>query len=146
MLAGTPPPTSANQQSVPNISEALNDTLITKVDVYYFYTLSYGNNPGGGKCNTTQVVPVTVNPIAKIKDKEVNVCSGNYFKLEINDIIPPGTKFTWSLPTIPSGITGQGAQTLAANFNQTLTNSKLVPITLAYTSTNFGIKATVTAN
>lgn len=36
--------TAANQQSVPNISEALNDTLITKVDVYYFYTLSYGNN------------------------------------------------------------------------------------------------------
>ncbi len=129
--------TAANQQSVPNISEALNDTLITKVDVYYFYTLSYGNNPGGGKCNTTQVVPVTVNPIAKIKDKEVNVCSGNYFKLEINDIIPPGTKFTWSLPTIPSGITGQGAQTLAANFNQTLTNSKLVPITLAYTVTAY---------
>lgn len=83
------------------------------------------------------MVPVTVNPIAKIKDKEVNVCSGNYFKLEINDIIPPGTKFTWSLPTIPSGITGQGAQTLAANFNQTLTNSKLVPITLAYTVTAY---------
>jgi len=114
------------------IQEALNDTLSTAVTVYYYYSIKYGTN-----CINTVVVPVTVNPIANITTKTVAACSGSNFKVNINDIIPNNTSYTWVTPSITGGaVTGAAAQSsLTPIIQLTLTNNpvnRTVPVTLTY--------------
>jgi gliding motility-associated-like protein len=125
------------------INETLNDTLNTPISVSYFYNLTYGT---GGKCMTTEVVNITINPVAIITAKQINVCSGSSMSVNINDIIPGNTRYTWTLPSISTGtgtVSGASAQTTQVSLiTQTLTNnpvSRAVPVTLNYTVTPFAI-------
>lgn len=128
------------------INEVLNDTLSTPVSVYYFYNLTYGSN----KCLNTYVVSVTIDPIASITPKTVAACSGSPFTVNINDIIPANTRFTWTTPSISSGsgtVTGAAAQTTqVSSIGQSLSNNpvnRTTPVTLNYTVTPYAITGSV---
>lgn len=131
---------NANLGNSNAINEVLNDTLSTPVSVYYFYNLTYGS----GKCINTNVVTITVDPIASITPKTVTICSGSSFTVNINDIVPPNTRYTWTTPTISGGsVTGAAAQsTQVASIQQTLTNNPITrttQVTLNYIVTPYAI-------
>jgi gliding motility-associated-like protein len=128
------------------INEVLNDTLSTHVSAYYFYNLSYGS----GKCMNTYVVSITIDPIANITPKTVAACSGSPFTVNINDIIPANTRYTWTNPSISSGsgtVTGAAAQSSQVSIiGQGLSNNpvnRTTPVTLNYTVTPIAITGSV---
>lgn len=125
------------------INETLNDTLNTPISVSYIYNLTYSS---GGRCMTTEVVNITINPVAIIAPKQISVCSGSSMSVNINDIIPANTRYTWATPVISTGsgtVSGAIAQsTQVSLISQALTNypvSRAVPVTLNYTITPFAI-------
>ena len=125
------------------INETLNDTLNTPISVSYIYNLTYSS---GGRCMTTEVVNITINPVAIIAPKQISVCSGSSMSVNINDIIPANTRYTWTTPVISTGsgtVSGAIAQsTQVTLISQALTNnpvSRAVPVTLNYTITPFAI-------
>ena len=125
------------------INETLNDTLNTPISVSYIYNLTYS---AGGRCMTTEVVNITINPVAIITSKQISVCSGSSMSVNINDIIPTNTRYTWTTPVISTGsgtVSGAIAQsTQVSLISQALTNnpiSRAVPVTLNYTITPFAI-------
>ena len=125
------------------INETLNDTLNTPISVSYIYNLTYSS---GGRCMTTEVVNITINPVAIIDPKQISVCSGSSMSVNINDIIPANTRYTWTTPVISTGsgtVSGAIAQsTQVSLISQALTNnpvSRAVPVTLNYTITPFAI-------
>jgi gliding motility-associated-like protein len=125
------------------INETLNDTLNTPISVSYLYNLTYS---AGGRCMTTEVVNITINPVAIITSKQISVCSGSSMIVNINDIIPTNTRYTWTTPAISTGsgtVSGAIAQTTQVSLiSQALTNnpvSRAVPVTLNYTITPFAI-------
>ncbi len=125
------------------INETLNDTLNTPISVSYIYNLTYSS---GGRCMTTEVVNITINPVAIIAPKQISVCSGSSMSVNINDIIPANTRYTWTTPVISTGsgtVSGAIAQsTQVSLISQALTNnpvSRAVPVTLNYTITPFAI-------
>ena len=121
------------------INEVINDTLNTPIPVNYIYNLTYSS----GKCINTQVVIININPIANIVPKQVNVCSGTSMTVNINDIIPPNTRYTWAAPSTSASVTGAIAQSSqVSTISQILTNNpatRTVPVTLNYTITPFAI-------
>lgn len=125
------------------INETLNDTLNTPISVSYIYNLTYSS---GGRCMTTEVVNITINPVAIIAPKQISVCSGSSMSVNINDIIPAKTTYTWTTPVISTGsgtVSGAIAQsTQVSLISPALTNnpvSRAVPVTLNYTITPFAI-------
>ena len=143
------------------ISSATNATYnppsTTIGAVYYYCIISL---PSGGCSNlTSAIASVIINQNPVISNKTNLICSGNSFTiLPVNsgsEIVPVGTTYTWSNPTIsPAGsITGATAQTTPqTNISQTLINLTTSPATVTYTvtpisgickGTNFTIVVTV---
>ncbi len=123
-------------------------------------TIIYTVTPLGGVClGTPFTVTVTVNPNAVITAQSATICSGTLFTINpVNSppqtIIPPGTVYSWVLPTSsPAGaVTGGSIATNQLNVSQTLTNTTANPATLTYTvtplsgncqGTNFQVVVTV---
>jgi gliding motility-associated-like protein len=84
---------------------------------------------------------VTVNPMPQISDKTVVISSGSGFSVTPDnrtdgDVVPDGTTYTWSMPSIsPAGtITGASGQTSAGtSIRQTLTNTTQSQAKATYT-------------
>jgi gliding motility-associated-like protein len=126
--------------------------------VYYYCIITL---PASGGCSdlTSAIASVTINPNPVIANKTALICSGNPFTiLPLNsgaDIVPVGTTYTWTNPTIfPAGsITGASAQSTAqTTISQNLINTTINPATVTYTvtplsgaciGTNFTIIVTV---
>ena len=136
---------------------ALTTTDIAVGTSYYYCVI----NLAGGNCNQirSNAVFVTINPKASISPKTAEICSNTSFLINpINsggDIVPPGTTYTWSTPTIvPAGsVTGASAKSTAQNsISQALFNSTglagvvtytVTPITGSCTGTSFPVTVKV---
>jgi gliding motility-associated-like protein len=126
------------------ISGATNSTYNpqnTSVGITYYYCII--TLPTGGCSSlTSTIATVTINPNPVISNKTALICSGNPFTvLPINsgsEIVPVGTTYTWSNPTIsPVGsITGASAQSSPQiEISQTLINTTTSPATVTYNVT-----------
>ncbi|WP_163325912.1 PKD-like domain-containing protein, partial [Draconibacterium mangrovi] len=92
-------------------------------------TATYEVIPTSGSCAGIKFnVIVTVNPTPAITDINTTVCSGTAFSIipqnSTNGIVPSGTTYTWTAPSMPAGVSGGVANaTPSSDINGTLTNS-----------------------
>jgi gliding motility-associated-like protein len=104
-------------------------------------TVDYTVTPKSGTCiGSTFKVTVSVNPAPKVTDFAKNICTGTAFDATPTDngttkLVPIGTTYTWSAPTISGGITGSSAQTNVSAITQTLTNPDAINHTATYVIT-----------
>jgi large repetitive protein len=119
---------------------ALTTTDIAVGTSYYYCVI----NLAGGNCNQirSNAVAVTIHPKASISPKTDTKCSGNSFLVNPTngggDIVPPGTTYTWTMPTIvPVGsVTGASARNIAqSTISQALFNSTGLAGVVTYTVT-----------
>ncbi|MDD2985128.1 PKD-like domain-containing protein, partial [Flavobacterium sp.] len=131
--------TGAADQLLPqaNISQTLNNTTNTAINVVYTVTASSGITPTA--CTSTFTITVTVNPSPLIANITQTICSATAFSVTptntLPDVVPTGTSYTWSVAT-PTGITGASNQaTPQTSISQTLTNTTSAAINVIYTVT-----------
>jgi autotransporter-associated beta strand protein len=142
---------AASGTNAANISGTLTNTTNAAINVIYTVT------PTSGTCTgSTFTVTVTVNPMPNIAVKTSTICSGSIFTVSPTngtDIVPSGTTYTWTAPSLSGGITGSSAQSTAqTSISQTLTNSgtsvqtatyTVTPVSGSCTGSNFTITVTV---
>ena len=128
---------TANSTAAANISQQLTNTSNTVQAVTYTVTPRSGNCVGA----TFQVV-VTVNPKPTIANETIASCSNALITYTAanggtnNNIVPTNTKYTWTIKTNNTNITGQTAQPAEQNnFTQTLRNITNAQETIVYTLT-----------
>jgi hypothetical protein len=102
-------------------------------------TATYTVTPITGSCvGAPFTVTVTVNPKPAITPISTAACSNSSFTVTpangINGVVPSGTNYTWSAPTVPAGISG-GAAGNGTSIIGTLTNSTNAPLNAAYSVT-----------
>ncbi len=131
-----------------SISQALINTTNTVQTVTYTVTPTSGAT---GTCSgaTFQVV-VTVNPKPTIQAETITACSNSPIAYTAthggNNIVPTNTKYTWTIKTNNTNITGQSAQPAEQNnFTQTLRNTTNAQETIVYTLTPISGTCTGTA-
>ena len=119
-----------------SISQTLTNLTNTAQTVVYTVTPTSG---AAGTCvGSTFTVTVTVNPKASIANTTATACSGSGFTVTPTngtDIVPTGTTYSWSIPTVTGGLTGGVAGNTLTNISGTLTNPTNVPQTATYTVT-----------
>ncbi len=115
------------------ISETLTNPTNTAQTALYTITPLSGNCTGG-----TFTMSVTVNPKATIANNIATpICSATSFSFSSvsTDIIPTGTTYTWSSPTVTGGMTGGTSATSVGTISGTLTNPTNTAQTALYTIT-----------
>ena len=108
--------------------------------IYYYCIITLPT--GGCSSLTSNIAAVTVNQNPVISNKNTVICSGNAFTITPDnlggDIVPMGTTYTWTNPTIipANTITGASVQNAPqTNISQTLINTTTSPATVTYTVT-----------
>ena len=139
------------QNNKATVSQTMNNGTATAQTVVYTVT------PKSGDCvGDDFTVTVTVNPKATIAAQTYTICTGDAvpFATATNDVVPAGTKYTWTIATDNANVSGQSAETTTPQdaFAQTLTNATATAQTLTYTVTpmsgtcqgdDFTVKVTV---
>ena len=110
-------------------------------------TITYTVTPTSGAAGSCVGLPftitVTVHPAPAFPTMVTTICSGQTFDtIPVNNppfLVPAGTTYTWTIPTMPSGNGGQTSGGQAQN-NQThiygtLNNSAFEPLNVVYTVT-----------
>jgi hypothetical protein len=123
-------------------------------------TAIYTVTPTTGTCvGIPFTVTVTVNPTPAISAMNTAVCTDSSFSLTpsngTNGIVPAGTTYSWSLPTVTGGMTGGATGSGAGNISGTLTNTTsstqtatytVTPVSGSCTGTPFTVTITVAPN
>ncbi|MBA0884210.1 PKD domain-containing protein [Flavobacterium undicola] len=114
----------------------------TSGTVYYYCVINFPSLSGGCSVVTTNVTAVIVNEKPSIAPESTTICSSATFTVtptnSRTNIIPIGTTYIWTNPTIsPAGtITGASSQlTPQTNISQTLINTSVNPSVVTYTVT-----------
>ncbi|WP_321370370.1 HYR domain-containing protein [uncultured Draconibacterium sp.] len=113
------------------ISGTLTNTTTTVKTVTYTVT------PTSGICDGISFsVIITVNPAFSVTDMTATVCSGEAFSIApvngVDGSVPDGTLYSWNVPSVPAGITGEAAGN-GSSISGTLTNSTNTALTVTYT-------------
>ena len=104
-------------------------------------TATYTVTPktAAGCTGATFTVTVTINPAPSVTAMTATICSGVQFTVTpadgTNGIIPTGTTYSWSIPSLPTGLTGAAAGTNATTISGTITNATSNPLNAIYTIT-----------
>ena len=108
--------------------------------IYYYCIITFSS--GGCTEITSQTAEATINETPNISDTTLTICSGIPFQVipdsSSGDIVPSGTLYTWSTPTInPIGsISGASNEnTPQPDISQILTNNTTNPAIVTYTVT-----------
>lgn len=128
------------------ISGATNATYnppVTAVGtVFYYCEVIFPTLTGGCEIITTNATEITINQVPIINDEITTICSGTSFLVSPTNsggnLIPTGTTYVWSLPTVnPTGaITGASDAISPQNeISQTLINITSNVATVTYTVT-----------
>lgn len=117
-----------------NISGTLNNPTSST------QTATYTVTPAANGCTGSAfTVTVTVNAIPVISDMTATICSGGSFTSTpvdgTNGIVPPGTNYSWPIPTVTGGITGGQTGSGVASITGTLINPTTAVHTATYTVT-----------
>jgi hypothetical protein len=106
------------------------------------YTVTPTSGSAGNCVGETFTVTVTVNPKPFVTPRTATICSGGSFATALTDgdpnattIVPAGTTYTWSAPTVTGGITGGVLGTSQITIFGTLTNPTNLVQTATYTVT-----------
>ncbi len=134
------------------IGETLVNTTSSPIDVIYRITITLNG------CSNTIEKTVKVIPSPKIDPIAASSCTGQPFTITpadgTNGVVPAGTTYTWSTPTVTGGITG-GAGGSGSSITGTLINAGTTPQTATYqvtpvsagcTGTPFSVVVTVNPN
>ncbi|TCJ13299.1 PKD domain-containing protein [Flaviaesturariibacter flavus] len=103
--------------------------------------LTYTVTPKSGSCNGAMfTVAVTVNPKPVIPAQSAITCSDATFTVSpvngaAGTIVPGGTTYSWSVPTVTGGMTGGTAGNGQTSISGTLNNPTNVAQTATYTVT-----------
>ena len=104
-------------------------------------TATYTITPTSTLCgaNATFTVTVTVNPTPTVSAMSNTTCSGVFFNVTpvngTNGIVPGGTTYSWSVPTVTGGLTGGASGSSATTITGTLVNPTNSQQTATYTIT-----------
>ena len=108
--------------------------------VYYYCEVTFPTIVGACSLITTAAAEVTINQNPVIASETTVICSSTIFTVTPSttsgNIIPLGTTYTWTTPTInPTGsITGAASETVPqTSISQTLVNTTNIPATATYT-------------
>ena len=131
---------SSNQTTgVSILSQTLTNNSNTIQTVVYTVTPTSGAT---GNCvGNPFTVTVNVNPTPVIQDTTIVICSGSSFSIVPanlflpNTIVPSGTTYAWSLPSMPTGLSGAAAGNNSTSIFGTLVNSTFAPLNVVYTVT-----------
>jgi len=123
--------------------DSIKGTLVNPSNIAITATYSVIPTSGAqGQCvGDTFNVIVTINPVPFIPDMHTSVCSGDMFTVSpVNNvppgtIVPNGTMYSWSTPTLPPGLTNGIAGGPYWNIYGTLINHTNAPLTATYTVT-----------
>ena len=130
-VAGISNPAVTTPQSTA-INETLINTSASTIDVIYAITTTING------CSTTQNVTAKVVPSPNITPITLASCTGSPFSIiptqGTNGVVPAGTTYTWTAPSVTGGITGGTAGSGGA-VTGTLINPTNTPQTAAYTVT-----------
>ena len=111
-----------------------NAAIVSTITVTPIYTYNSVSCTGSTKSFT-----LTVNPKATIANKTASSCSGTGFTVTPSngggDIVPSGTTYAWSAPTVTGSLTGGALATGQSSISGTLTNPTNIPQTATYTVT-----------
>lgn len=109
---------------------------------YYYCVVTFSAITGGCSIIATNAAEVTINQNPVIASESLTICSGASFTVTPtnagSNIVPTGTTYIWSLPTInPIGsVTGASNETIPQTaISQTLINTTTSPATVVYTVT-----------
>ncbi|MFC3416747.1 beta strand repeat-containing protein [Algoriphagus hitonicola] len=99
-------------------------------------TATYTVTPSSASCSDeTFLLTVTVDPKPDVSDINETICSGGSFNLTpVDEIVPSGTTYSWSPPSISGDITG-GEAGNGSTISGTLTNNTNTAQTATYTVT-----------
>lgn len=107
---------------------------------YYYCVVTFSAITGGCSIIATNAAEVTINQNPVIASETTVICSSTTFTVSPSttsgNIIPLGTTYTWTAPTInPAGsITGATSETVPqTSISQTLVNTTTSPATATYT-------------
>jgi gliding motility-associated-like protein len=125
----------SSTSSVTSISQQLTNTTNEVQTVIYTVTPRSGNCDG-----VIFTITVTVNPRPSIQAKiPAAICSGDSFTVTptngSGDIVPLGTTYSWSIPSVTGGMTGGANATNVATISGTLTNPTNSQKTATYSIT-----------
>ena len=126
------------------INDATNATYNPPTDTvgekFYYAEISFTS--GGCDKIVSEVARVIVNQIPDINNAQITIYSEDTFRFNpttiSGNIVPTGTKYTWSTPNFnPIGsIIGASAETIPQDvISQTLENTGTLPIVVTYTIT-----------
>ncbi|HEX9980832.1 MAG TPA: PKD-like domain-containing protein [Flavobacterium sp.] len=103
------------------------------------YTITPTSGTSGNCLGSPFTLTVTVNPVPYIINLTPTICSGQTFSITPpnggGNIVPAGTTYSWSMPTLSGGITGGSAATNQPTISQTLVNTTNSPQTATYNVT-----------
>ncbi|MGL2963889.1 PKD domain-containing protein [Flavobacterium sp. RSB2_4_14] len=123
-------------------SATYNPPAASTGTTFYYCEVTFPAISGSCSLIRTNPAEVTINPNPVIAPETTTICSSTTFTITpttaSGNIIPLGTTYTWSNPTIsPAGsITGASAQnTPQTNISQTLVNTTTSPAIVTYTVT-----------
>ena len=122
--------TSGSAQST--INGTLTNT--SAIPATAVYTVTFSSSCTGA--NTTFVLFVNVNPDAIIPSQTASACTNEAFSYTPTGVVPTGTTYAWSAPSMQSGVTG-GVSGAAgqAQLSGTLTNTTAATATATYSIT-----------
>jgi gliding motility-associated-like protein len=123
-------------------SATYNPPAISSGTTYYYCVVTFSSITGSCSIITTNAAEVIINPIPVVANETTTICSSTSFTITptntSGNIVPTGTTYTWSNPTIsPAGsITGASTQAIPqSQITQTLVNTTTSPSTVTYTVT-----------
>lgn len=96
---------------------------------------------GTNSCGTgaASILAITVNPKPFISNMTQNTCNTTAFSVipanTTNGVVPSGTTYSWSAPTMSGNVTGGAAGIASASITGTLTNNTSTIQTATYTVT-----------
>lgn len=109
---------------------------------YYYCIISFPDLSGGCEIITSNTALISVNPFPVIAAETETICSNTSFSITPltgnGNLIPAGTTYTWTLPTVvPAGaVSGFSGVSIAQTvISQNLVNNTTNPATVTYTVT-----------
>jgi gliding motility-associated-like protein len=100
---------------------------------------SYSININSGGCSKDTTIVLSTNNQTVVSNMSASICSGETFTVTptngINGSIPNGTTYSWSQPTVPTGVSGGTSGTNETTVFGTLTNSTNSVQTITYNVT-----------
>src|SRR5207247_2462726 len=131
--------TGGSAQAVGQTSISQTLTNPTNVMQTATYTVTPTSGVAGYCAGASFTITVTVNPTPLIANKTATICNATAIivtYINLNQTVPAGTKYTWTVPVVTGGITGGSAQAVGQTLiSQTLTNPTSAVQTATYTVT-----------